>query len=119
MKAKLIYKKGSSYFGGINPYNEKWETVIEVDGRYYEIYEWGNYTNSGKSIAEIELDLANIPEEYSRTDEDEKTKYSLTHGNGREIEIDITSFDTEYEGKDIPEGLRGKYQEEILALKRA
>lgn len=119
MKAKLIYEEGSSYFGGINPYSENWYTVIEVEGKYYKIHEWGNHTNSGRTISSIEFDPKNIPEEYKRTEESTKlkgagTRYSLVHGNLQEIEIDLTNFD-EY---DIPIELRETYIEEIKSLGR-
>lgn len=66
MKAKLIYKEGSSYFGGINPYDENWYTIIEMEGKYYKIHRWGDYTNSGKTITAIEFNPEDIPEEYTR-----------------------------------------------------
>lgn len=114
MKAKFIYTKGSSYFGGKNPYGEYWESVIEVNGEYYEIYSWGNYTSSGTTITAIEFDPENIPEEYERV-EDSRI-YSLKHKDGQEIEVDLTTFDTEYEGNNIPENLRDVYREEIRRL---
>lgn len=121
MKAKLVYTVGSSYFGGKNSYGEDWKSVIEVDGKYYEIHNWGNYTDSGKTITAIEFNPENLPEEYERTEEDTVlrgagTKYTLTHGNDQEIEIDLTGFDTEYEGEKIPEGLKEVYREEIRIL---
>lgn len=123
MKAKLIYREGSSYFGGKNPYREDWKSVIEVDGKYYEIHNWGNYTSSGKTISAIAFNPENMPEEYERTEESTVlkgagTKYTLTHGNGQETEINLTGFDTEYEGEKIPEELKEVYREEIRNLAR-
>lgn len=123
MKARIMYTEGSSYFGGKNPYGENWRTVIEVDGKYYEIHDWRNHTNSEKTIKAIEFDPENMPEEYKKTEEDAKlagagTNYSLTHGNGEEIEIDLTGFDTEYYGEKIPEELREIYREELKSIVR-
>lgn len=114
MKAKLIYTEGSSYFGGKNPYGEEWESIIEANGEYYKIYTWGNYTNSGRTIDAIEFDPKNIPEEYDRVENNRI--YSLKHKDGQEIEVDLTSFDTEYAGDKIPENLRDVYRDELRSL---
>lgn len=123
MKVKLIYREGSSYFGGQNPYCEDWNTIIEVNGKYYKIHSWGNHTNSGRRINEIEFDSTKIPEEYSRIESDKYvhgagTKYSLEHGNGIIMEVNLLDFDTEYSGENLPESLRDEYKKEFKEYAR-
>ena len=111
MKAKLIYTEGSSYYWGRNPYNEKWTRIIEFDGKYYKLYTWGNHTNEGEIIYEVDFDPQNMPEEYER--DDGTTEYSLRHGNGRIINIDLTKRDSDV---GLPEELKSLYDKEVEEL---
>lgn len=119
MKAKLIYIEGSSYFGGKNPYNENWNRFIEVNGEYYRVHTWGNYSYSGKRIDSVELDIENLPEEYTRTEYIGKvaeagTTYKLRHGNNEEIEIDLLEFAPEL----LPEKIKEIYMKELEESQR-
>ena len=123
MKGKLIYTEGSSYFGGRNPYCEDWTSIVEIEGKYYRIHRWGNYTNSGNKIERIEFNPEDIPEEYERIKPDTVlrgagTKYSLVHKNGEEIEIKLEEFDQSGKGEKIPEELKEEYRKEIENLVR-
>ena len=110
MKAKLIYEQGKSYYGGRNPYNDDWKYVIEYNGKYYELHQWGNYNSRGKTLIETDFDPENIPEEYER--DDGNTEYYLKHGNNSVMEIDLTEIDNSGGPLSIPESLVGEYKKE-------
>lgn len=110
MKAKLIYEQGKSYYGGRNPYNDDWKYVIEYNGKYYELHQWGNYNSRGKTLRETDFDPENIPEEYER--DDGNTEYYLKHGNNSVMEIDLTEIDNSGGPLSIPESLVGEYKKE-------
>ena len=110
MKAKLIYEQGKSYYRGRNPYNDDWKYVIEYNGKYYELHQWGNYNSRGKTLRETDFDPENIPEEYER--DDGAREYYLKHGNNSVMEIDLTEIDNSGGPLSIPESLVGEYKKE-------